>query len=128
MNIGLTAAGWVVAAILGGLLLRTTQQLGEAKEECNTRIAIGVAEAEKVAREAHTAALRLRLQDMDRLVQDEREARVMADMAREEAEDQANTAQATIRDLMREGDEDDAPIELACLNVNVPADALDSVR
>ncbi len=128
MNIGITAVGYVLAGFLFFIGMGLREDLGRVKEECNTSKVKAVAEAEARARAAIKRSLERQLLDLERMVQEEKEARILAEMAREEAETQAGDAQAIIRDLMRAGNEEDAPIGLACLNVDVPSDILNGMR
>jgi hypothetical protein len=128
-NLAFTASGYAIAVVLFFLLLNAKEDLGIAEEECNTRIAVSVAEAEKVAREATQSALERRLAQLEAMARDEREAASLANMAREDALREAESAQATIRRLIAEAGEDEtAPIEQACLAISVPDAITDGLR
>lgn len=120
-----TAAGYGVAVLLGWLLLNAKTDLGVCQEECNTRIATGAAKAESAARLAERLAAKRREQQILSRLQDEREARVLSEMATEEARKRYEAAILTISNLM---DDTNATPSTACLAVPLPAAAIDSLR
>ena len=118
-------AGWPLAALMVWFYLGTRDELVKEVEACNTRTITTVAEAEAEARRALQASFELRVRELELLAQGEREARTIAELAASEARAGAETAQATIRRLMQEANDDETvTIERACLNVDIPADIL----
>lgn len=119
---------WGLTVVLGVLLLNATQSLGEAKEACNARIEKGVADRERLVRDelaiAHEAALDRR----DALLQDEREARLLAELARNNAENSVTAATDTIQRLTEAADNESATASQKCLRVPIDPDSLDAVR
>jgi len=122
-------AGWPLAALMFWFWLEGRENLAREVERCNTDKIATVAEAEAAARRALQSSFERRVRDLERLAQDEREARELAEMARADAQAGAETAQATIRRLMNEANTDETvTIEHACLNTDIPADALSVLR
>ena len=118
-------AGWPLAALLFWFWLEGREDLAKEVEACNTRTITTVAQAESAARSALQASFELRVRELELLAQGEREAREMAELAASEARVGAESAQATIRRLMNEAENDEiVTIERVCLNTAIPADAL----
>ena len=122
-------AGYGVAALLFWLWLGARDAIIEEREGCNQDKLRSVAEAENIAREALQEAHSRRLAQIEALVRAERDARKLAEMARADALAGAESAQNTIRRLMREAENNEAAtIENVCLNADIPADALSGLR
>jgi len=118
-------AGWPLAAMMFWFWLEGRENLAKEVERCNTDKIATVAEAEAAARQAIQSSFERRVRDLELMAQSEREARTLAEMAAAEARTGAESAQATIRRLMREADDDEiVTIERVCLNTTVPADIL----
>ena len=118
-------AGYPIAALLFWFWLGERDSVIEERESCNTDKITAVAEAEAAARRALQASFELRVRELELLAQGEREAREMAELAASEARTGAETAQATIRRLMNETENDETvTIERVCLNTAIPADIL----
>ena len=124
-----TAAGYAAAAVLLWLFIGAKSDIKAEIERCNTDKLRAVAEAENIARETLQESMDRRLRDLEAMAMAESAARRDAELARDMAESNANNAQDTIRRLMREAANDETTtIERACLNVDLPADALDGLR
>jgi hypothetical protein len=119
--------GYGLAMFLFWISMELKEDLGKAKEECNTRVAEGIVRAEKAARETLRVAHERRLRDIERQVRSEREARLLADLARSDAEDAAIAAQETIKRLTREAEGHENP-SIACLARPVPQQLVNSLR
>ncbi len=129
MNVGITAVGYVLAGFLFFIGMGLREDLGRAKEECNTRMATAVAEAERVTREATQRALERRMRELDAMVQDAREAVALANIGRADAESEAIAAQTTIDRLIQEAESDEgAPLPKLCLVTEYDSDTLDAIR
>jgi hypothetical protein len=125
----LAIAGWPLAALFFWLLLEARQDVGEATEVCNTEKMAAVAEAERVTKETTEAAYERRLAEMEARAEDEREATALANMAREDAVRNAEAAQARIRQLIIEAQNDEtATISQVCLSTTVDTAAIDGLR
>lgn len=121
--------GYGIAAVLLGLLLHTTKNLGKAEEQCNTDKALAVAEAERVTKEALQAAFQRRLRMLEEQAQRERNARQSADASRAEAERRARATQLEIDRLIEEARRNGtATLSQQCLDVDVDAGVLNSLR
>ena len=122
-------AGWVLLVIMTGLYLGKRDDLAEAVEICNQQKLETVATAERLAREALSEAHQRELDERAALLQDETEARRLADMAREVAEDGAIAAQKTIRRLQREAETDEnATLAQLCLGADIDLAIIDGLR
>ena len=118
-------AGYPIAALMFWFWLEGRENLAIEIEACNTRTIETVAEAESVARRALQSSHERRLRDMEIIAKNEREAREAAEMAASDARIGAETAQATIRRLINEANNDEmVTIERACLSADIPADIL----
>lgn len=122
-------AGYPLALALFWFWLEGRENLAAQVEICNNQKLQAVADAERTVREALAAATeRERVAAMER-VRRAQAAAESATAARLEAEEQASRAQATIRRLMREVNENEnVTVEQACLAVDVPADIVSSLR
>ena len=122
-------AGWPIALMFFFFWLGLKEDLAQQVELCNQQKLETVATAERLAREALSEAHQRELDERAALLQDETEARRLADMAREVAEDGAIAAQETIRRLTEEArGAENATIEQVCLLTPVPDDILDDLR
>ena len=112
-----------------GLYLGKRDDYAAAISDCNTRISDAVVVAEGLAREAEAIAHQRELDERDALLQDNIEARRLADMAREVAEDGAMAAQETIKRLMREAQTDETTtIAQVCLGTDIDTAILERMR
>lgn len=127
-KIGVAAGGYVAAATLGWLLLQAHQQIGEEIERCNTDKLAAVAEAEQIARDAVQRAAQQRIDMLQRQAAQERKAARIAADAVLAAELEARDAQSEIRRLMVQAPRETGIDPKDCLNVALPASAVDSLR
>ena len=125
-KVAITAGGYLLAALLGWLLLGAREDIGKIREQCNTRIASAVAASERNAREALSEAHGRELAQRDALLQAERSALRAARTEAERAALDASEANAMIVRL-REAAEDAGNVE-DCLLQPVPGAIVDSVR
>lgn len=122
-------AGWPIALMFFFFWLGLKEDLAQQVELCNQQKLETVATAERLAREALSEAHQRELDERAALLQDETEARRLADMAREVAEDGAIAAQETIRRLMREAQTDEtATIAQVCLGTDIDTAILGGLR
>ena len=127
--IWLKALPYVAVLALGWLLLQANQEIGRQEESCNTRVETARADSERVTREALSLAHEAELRDRDAIIQNEREALGISEIATSAANAQAAAAQTRIKQLLQEAlGNETAPIEQVCLNVGVQSAALDSLR
>ena len=122
-SIGLTAGGYVAAAVLFWLWLGARDDVAQAVELCNQQKLVAVAEAENLAREASEAAFQRRLADIEAQLALEQEARLRASQGRLEADSRAEAAIARLNAMIRDIEEtENAPIGQICTTTDVPAD------
>ena len=119
MNIYVTLGGYVAAAVLFWLLLETKEELGAEISHCNTQKALAVAEAERITREALQTAMDERIAQLEEILASERNARAIAEAAKEEAESRLPEVREVIREVASED---------ACIDTTVPDAVLDSLR
>lgn len=121
---------WITTLVFGGLLLQAHQDIGEAREECNTRVEAGAREAERGARIAERENFQVRLAELARQSEaKDREIEILNESAIFAAADSATHA-ATIERLTLEAEfnEDDLPDSKECLNVFVLRDSIAGVQ
>jgi len=101
------------------LYMGKRDELATEIEACNTRAMEGIAEAERITREATTSALEARLAQLEQISLDARKARDIAVQARIEAESRPEKVRTIVR---RVADED------ACIDSPVHPDLLGCLR
>jgi flagellar biosynthesis/type III secretory pathway M-ring protein FliF/YscJ len=112
--------GYLIAAfvVLGYLNLR--DDLAAQREACNRAVERSAREAERITRETAEAAFEARLAQKDAQLASERNARQIADRARQAAESRPERVRTVIREL--KGDAN------ACLETIVPVQLVDGLR
>ena len=121
--------GYPIALMFFFFWLGLKEDLAQQVELCNQQKLETVAIAERLAREALSEAHSRELAERASLLQDEQEARRLADMAREMAEDGAIAAQETIRRLQREAETDEnATLAQLCLGADIDLAIIDGLR
>ena len=116
---------WATTVLLGWLLLEAREDIGEEREQCNTRVEAGARQAERAAREAE----RLNFEQV-LAARDAREAELLSEIdnlgrQREILAEEVTTVEAAVRQLTLESfDEDELPDSGACLNVYVLRDSV----
>ncbi len=122
-GIGVTAGGYVAAAILLGLWLNARDAIIEEREGCNTKITQAALASEKLAREATREAYERRLADIEAQLTREQNARRIASEGRLEADSRAEAAIARLNAIIRDIEEtENAPVGQICAATDVPAD------
>ena len=121
---------WVGCLVLGGLLLKAHQDIGEEREACNTRVEAGARVAERTARLAEKTNFDSQIAELRRQGEaKDLEIEILSENAVLLASDSATHA-ATIERLTLEAEfnEDDLPDSKECLNVFVLRDSIAGVQ
>lgn len=119
MNIWLTIGGYASAAVLLWLLLETREELGAQIEQCNTEKITAIAEAERLTREVLDAAHAEQIAQLQSRLQAERNARVIAEEARVEAESRIPEVRTIIREVASEN---------SCIDTIIPGAVIERLR
>ena len=119
MNLYVTAGGYLIAAFLFWLLLETKEDLGAEIAQCNADKMTAIAEAERVTRTALQDAMNREVARLEEILEAERNARMIAENRRLEAEARLPEVRTIIREVANED---------ACIDTSVPDAVLNSLR
>jgi len=128
MNIGVTVGGYVAAIILFWLFISAREDLATEIERCNTDKISSALVAEQLVRQATESAYNERIAELESMALNGQKAVDSANAARIEAITASSNQAITINQLMRDADVSEIPDSTECLNVFVPASAVDGMR
>lgn len=118
-RLALSVGGWAAAALLMALYLSARDNLATEIEVCNTRVSAAAQAASEAARAAQASAHAESIAQLEKIVQAERQAREIAEQARDMAESRPDRVRTVIREVA--GDN-------SCIDTAVPVELLNSLR
>ena len=118
-NLGVTIGGYAAALALLWLFIGAKSDIKAEIERCNTEKAQAVAEAHSLVRDAQIAAMERHMDDLEAMVAEADEARLVAEAARDEALKRPERVRTVIREVASAD---------ACIDTAVPAAVIDSLR
>ena len=111
-------AGYVAAGIFCALWLGARDNLAAEVEACNTRAEKAAREAIEATKEAQISAYERQIRQIELLAQNEREARILAEKAAQEAQSRPERVRTVVREVASEN---------VCIDTVVPDAVLDSL-